>query len=98
MNKWKSFEEFSTDYVTIIRSDLIVILNQIEGIIEWFARDWEDLLFPWIPFSTRYELDSKVYPYTLCIQQLINLAADLVIEGFLIFNKTKSVSIDMSFR
>ena len=92
MVKWKSFDTFSTDYVTIIRSDLIVILNQIEGIIEWFVRDWEDLLFPWILFSTRYELDSKVYPYTLCIQQLISLTADVIIEGFLIFTKAKNVS------
>ena len=91
--KWKRFDKFSTDCVTIIRSDLIVILNQIEGIIEWFVRDWEDLLFPWIPFSTRYELDSKVYPYTLCIQQLISLTADVIIEAFLIFTKAKNVRL-----
>ena len=68
------------------------MLNQLEGLIEWFTRDWEDLLYPWIPFSTRYELDSKVYPYTLCIQQLIQLLGDLVVDCYFLYDESKNVS------
>ena len=68
------------------------MLNELEGLIEWFTRDWEDLLYPWIPFSTRYELDSKVYPFTLCIQQLIQLLGDLVIDCYFLYDQSKNVS------
>ena len=68
------------------------MLNELEGLIEWFTRDWEDLLYPWIPFSARYELDSKVYPFTLCIQQLIQLLGDLVIDCYFLYDQSKNVS------
>ena len=75
------------ELVYIIAGGLRAILDEFEGIIEWFVRkrlkfqifqpirnpysidlweykwniktfyrDWEDLLFPWIPFITRYTL------------------------------------------
>ena len=68
------------------------MLNQLEGLIEWFTRDWEDLLYPWIPFSTRYELDSKVYPYTLCTQHFIQLFGDLVLDCYFLYKESKNVS------
>ena len=74
------------------------MLNQLEGLIEWFTRDWEDLLYPWIPFSTRYELDSKVYPYTLCIQQLIQISGDLVVDCYFLYEESKKVSLLLSDR
>ena len=76
---------FKPELVYIIAGGLRAILDELEGIIEWFVRkrflysdqsefripltnentnyqyetfyrDWEDLLFPWIPFITRYTL------------------------------------------
>lgn len=93
VSKWVTFNAFTTDAVAIIRADLIVMLNQLESMMEWFTRDWEDLLYPWVPFSTRYELDSKVYPYTLVIQQAIVLLGDIVLECYLLYAESKKVII-----
>ena len=81
--------------VYIIAGGLRAILDELEGIIEWFVRkrfltiadnyiptyklyinskpfqrDWEDLLFPWIPFITRYTLG-----YVRSIFQIIDNTA-----------------------
>ena len=43
---------------------------------EWFVRDWEDILFPWVNFLSRVLLDTYVYPYTLSAAEFIGLTGD----------------------
>ena len=33
--------------------DVVFLIRELEFIAEWFIRDWEDLLYPWIVYQTR---------------------------------------------
>lgn len=52
------------------------MVHDLEGIIEWFVRDWEDLLYPWVPYRSRLLLDSYVFPYTFLIAGFIDLIGE----------------------
>ena len=60
----------------MVSSDVKFLVSELESMAEWFVRDWEDLLFPWIPFSSRLLLDFYVFPYTLAISAFIDLIGE----------------------
>ena len=32
---------------------MVFLIRELEFLVEWFIRDWEDLLYPWIVYQTR---------------------------------------------
>jgi hypothetical protein len=41
------------DLSYFIIKDMVFLIRELEFLVEWFIRDWEDLLYPWIVYQTR---------------------------------------------
>ena len=40
-------------FFLFIIKDMVFLIRELEFFVEWFIRDWEDLLYPWIVYQTR---------------------------------------------
>lgn len=64
--EWKLLfnDGFNDTDVEVITHDLRVLLEEVEFFTQWMIRDGEDLVFPWVNYTSRDLIDQYVFNYT----------------------------------
>ena len=78
--------------MTTYRVSTTVTVTIVNVNMKTYDRDWEDLLFPWVPFVTRYTLDRWIYPFTFSVSNLINLLSVIITQLYHLYLLSKKVS------
>ena len=48
---------------------MVYLIRELEFFLEWFIRDWEDLLYPWIVFQTRSRGFKKIQSFSKTLRR-----------------------------
>lgn len=64
---------FNDTDIEVITHDLRVLLEELEFFTQWMIRDGEDLVHPWINYTSRELIDTYVFNYTFGAGELIEI-------------------------
>ena len=83
-----SFENLSL----VITHDLRVLLEELEFFTQWMIRDGEDLVFPWVNYTSREMIDQYVFNYTFAAGEIIELSGQTAFRTYRIIEEAYIVS------
>ena len=90
-----------TFFYLVITHDLRVLLEELEFFTQWLIRDGEDLVFPWVNYTSREMIDQYVFNYTFAAGEIIELSGQtafrtyrIVEEAYIVnpFSKVRKVN------
>ena len=84
----RSFEKLSL----VITHDLRVLLEELEFFTQWMIRDGEDLVFPWVNYTSREMIDQYVFNYTFAAGEIIELSGQTAFRTYRIIEEAYIVS------
>ena len=67
---------------SVITHDLRVLLEELEFFTQWLIRDGEDLVFPWVNYTSREMIDQYVFNYTFAAGEIIELSGQTVFRTY----------------
>ena len=88
----RSFEKLSL----VITHDLRVLLEELEFFTQWMIRDGEDLVFPWVNYTSREMIDQYVFNYTFAAGEIIELSGQTAFRTYRIIEEAYIVSKKVS--
>jgi len=91
--EWKLlFEDgFNDTDVEVVSHDLRVLLEEVEFFTQWLIRDGEDLVHPWINFTSRDMVDEFVFNYTFGAGEMIEIMGQTTFRTYKIVEEAYRV-------
>ena len=78
----------------VITHDLRVLMEELEFFTQWMVRDVEDLIFPWVNYTSRTTLDQYVFNYTFAAGELIEITGQTTFRSYKLLEEAYYVSHD----
>jgi len=82
--EWKELfnDGFNDTDIEVITHDLRVLLEELEFFTQWLIRDGEDLVFPWVNYTSREMIDQYVFNYTFAAGEIIELSGQTAFRTY----------------
>ena len=92
--EWKGLfdDGFNDTDVEVITHDIRVLLEELEFFTQWMIRDGEDLVHPWINFTSRDLIDAKIFNYTFGAGEMIEIIGQTTFRTYKILEEAARVS------
>ena len=68
--------------IEVITHDLRVLLEELEFFAQWMVRDAEDLVHPWVNYTSREVMDSYVFNYTFAAGEIIEITGQTTFRTY----------------
>ena len=78
--------------IEVITHDLRVLLEELEFFAQWMVRDAEDLVHPWVNYTSREVMDSYVFNYTFAAGEIIEITGQTTFRTYKIVEEAYYVS------
>ena len=93
--EWKLLfnDGFNDTDVEVITHDLRVLLEEVEFFTQWMIRDGEDLVFPWVNYTSRDLIDQYVFNYTFGAGEMFEIIGQTTFRTYKIVEEATRVSI-----
>ncbi|CBY42358.1 unnamed protein product, partial [Oikopleura dioica] len=87
--EWKALfdDGFNDTDIEVITHDLRVLLEELEFFAQWMIRDGEDLVHPWVNYTSRELIDAKLFNYTFGAGELIEIVGQTSFRTIKIFEE-----------
>jgi len=87
--EWKGLfdDGFNDTDVEVITHDIRVLLEELEFFTQWMIRDGEDLVHPWINFTSRDLIDDKIFNYTFGAGEMIEIIGQTTFRTYKILEE-----------
>ena len=79
--------------IEVITHDLRVLLEELEFFAQWMVRDAEDLVHPWVNYTSREVMDSYVFNYTFAAGEIIEITGQTTFRTYKIVEEAYYVSM-----
>ena len=76
---------------SVIAHDLRVLLEELEFFAQWLIRDGEDLVYPWVNYTSREMIDQYVFNYTFAAGEIIELSGQTAFRTYRIVEEATIV-------
>ena len=79
--------------IEVITHDLRVLLEELEFFAQWMIRDAEDLVHPWVNWTSRDLVDQYIFNFTFGAGELIEITGQTTFRTYKIVEEAARVSL-----
>jgi len=93
--EWKLLfdDGFNDTDVEVIAHDLRVLLEEVEFFTQWMIRDGEDLVHPWVNFTSRDMVDQYIFNYTFGAGEMFEIIGQTTFRTYKIVEEATRVIV-----